>query len=92
MDMDEKEALCEVIATQPRDNEQSVATSAKLDFASEVRQQIKPQDLEMKRQNSEERQQIAEVRQAELKVSSNSELRQQNSELRQQMSQSRTLN
>jgi septal ring factor EnvC (AmiA/AmiB activator) len=80
MDLDEKETLYEVIATQTRDNEQSVAVSAELDFASQVKQQFS----ENRRQNSEVRQQIAEVKQQMQEL--NSEVRQQFLELTQQMS------
>jgi hypothetical protein len=53
MDMNEKEALKEIVATQPGDSGQyCVAVSEKLDFASEVKQQF-----------SEVRQQISELTQ-----------------------------
>jgi hypothetical protein len=83
MDMDERQAMNEVVATQPSDSGQSTAASDELDFASEVRQQLTEVRQQMSQQNSEVRQQLAEVSQQ------NSELRQQmsqqNSEVRQQI-------
>jgi flagellar biosynthesis GTPase FlhF len=71
--MESKQALSEVVATEPVDNGQSVAASVELDFASEMRQQ----NSEMREQMSEMRQQMQEQ---------NSAVRQQFSELTHQMS------
>jgi hypothetical protein len=63
MDMDERQAMSEVVATQPGDKGQSVAASDELDFASEVRQQLAEVRQQMSQQNSEVSQQNSEVRQ-----------------------------
>jgi membrane-associated HD superfamily phosphohydrolase len=92
MDMDERQAMSEVVATQPGDKVQSVAASDEFDFASEVRQQLTEVRQQMSQQNSEVRQQNSEVRQQMSQQHSEvrqqlAEVRQQNSEVRQQMSQ-----
>jgi hypothetical protein len=64
MDMDERQAMNEVVSTHPSDNGESPAASDELDFASEVRQQL----AEVRQQNSEVRQQISKVIQQNTEV------------------------
>jgi hypothetical protein len=83
MDMDERQAMSEVVATQPGDKGQSVAASDELDFASDVRQQLTEVRQQMRQQNSDVSQQLTEVRQQ--MSQQNSDVSQQLTEVKQQI-------